>query len=94
MSLKSNDAKKVLNFNITTKTKGFTSVTTVDGDTVSEFFLFSKITQIIHHPGVGVEIVVDSGERRVFYNNTVGMSQTIYDTINNAMVSWVNSNLN
>lgn len=94
MSLKSNDAKKVLNFNIVTKTKGFTSTSTVGTDTISEYFLFSKITQIIHHPGVGVEIVVDSGDRRVFYNSTAGMSQTIYDTINNAMLSWINSNLN
>ena len=50
--------------------------------------------QLIHYPNVGVEIVNFNGERRVFYNDIVGQSQILFDLINNAIISWMNSNLN
>ena len=91
---KSKDAKKVLEFDITTHKKGFVSETTVDGNTIKEYFQFKEIQQIIHHTNVGVEIVGLNNSRRVFYNDGIGESQVLYDAINNTMITWMNSNLN
>ena len=93
MSIKSKDAKKVLEFDITTYTKGFISTTTIDGSTVKDYFQFKEIHQIIHHPNVGVEIVNYNDKRRVFYNDVEGESQILFDAINNKLTSWMNSNL-
>jgi len=94
MALKSKDAKKLLTYNITTYTKGFVSVSTIDGVIHSEFFQFREIHKILHHPGKGVEIVGYNRERRVFYNDVSGESTTLYNTLNNAMTVWMGSNLN
>lgn len=91
---KSKDARKTIEFDITTHTKGFISETTIDGNIVKEYFQFKEIRQIIHHPNVGVEIVGYNNDRRVFYNDKTGESQTLYDAINVNMVAWMNSNLN
>ena len=92
--MKSKDARKVLEFNINTHTKGFTAETTIDGSSVKEYFHFREIHQIIHHPNRGVEIVSYNDSRRVFYNDEPGESQQLYDAINGAMVSYMKSNLN
>lgn len=99
MSLSSKDAKKVKTFTITPYTKGFTSSFTIqdsNGNNVvtNEYFQFKEIYQVIQYPNFAVEIVNYSGTRRVFYNDTPGQSQTIFNTINTALLSWMNSNLN
>jgi len=90
----SKDAKKVKNFEIDTYTKGFTASSLVDGILTQEYFQFKEIQKIIHYPDRCVEIVSNNGTRRVFYNDTLGKSQELYDGLNNTMVSWMNSNLN
>ena len=98
MSILSKDAKKVRTFSITCYTKGFTSTFTTQENGVSittnEYFQFKEIYQVIHYPNIGVEIVNYTGTRRVFYNDTTGESQILFNTINNALISWMNSNLN
>ena len=99
MPHKSKDAKKVKEFNIICYTKGFTSDYTMKDENnndiiTNEYFQFKEIYQIIHYPDVGVEIVNFNGGRRVFYNDVSGESQILFDLINNALVSWMNSNLN
>jgi hypothetical protein len=94
MSLKFKDAKKVKQFNIETQKKGFTS-SYVEGDNIiNEYFQFKEIYQIIHFPGRGVEIVNFDTSRRVFYNDEDGKSQILFDALNTAMLSWMQSNLN
>lgn len=94
MSIKSKDAKKVTEFDITTHKKGFIAESTIDGDTIKEYFQFREIHQIIHHVGIGVEVVFYNEHRRVFYNDEPGMSQSLYDAINLNLLNWMNSNLN
>ena len=94
MPHKSKDAHKVKDFDINAYTKGFTSDFTLDGIVTKEYFQFKEIYQIIHYPDVGVEIVNYNGSRRVFYNDVTGESQILFDLLNNALVSWMNSNLN
>ena len=94
MPVISKDAKKVKTFVITAYTKGFTSTYTFDSIITNEYFQFKEIYQVLHYPNVGVEVVNYNGGRRVFYNDVVGESQILFDTINNALVSWMNSNLN
>lgn len=91
---KSKDAKKVREFDIETFTKGFTSTYTLDGISTSEYFQYKQIYQIIHYPGVGVEIVNYNGNRRVFYNDETGKSEELFNALNSTIVSWMNSNLN
>ena len=91
---KSKDAKKVLEFDITTHKKGFICESTVDGIITKEYFQFKEIHQILHHEGIGVEIVNFNDKRRVFYNDEPGNSVILYDAINNTMLTWMNSNLN
>lgn len=93
-SIESNDAKKVKTFAITTYTKGFTSTFTLDGIVTNEYFQFKEIYQVIHYPNVGVEIVTYNGSRRVFYNDAAGQSLILFNAINTALISWMNSNLN
>lgn len=90
----SKDAKKVKTFNINCYTKGFTSEHTLDGIMTEEYFQFREIYQIIHYPNVGVEVVNYNGQRRVFYNDTTGQSLILFNLLNNALISWINSNLN
>lgn len=94
MPIKSKDAQKVKEYDITTYTKGFIAVHTLDGVVTQEYFQFKEIQQIIHYPDTGVEIVYFNGRRRVFYNDLVGESQTLFDSLNATMVAWMNSNLN
>ena len=91
---KSKDAKKVLEYDITTHTKGFIAESAIDGSIVKEYFQFSEIHQIIHHPNIGVEIVNHNDKRRVFYNDVLGDSEILYDDINSSLLNWMNSNLN
>ena len=90
----SNDAKKAKTFAITAYTKGFTSTYTLDSLVTNEYFQFKEIYQVIHYPNVGVEIVNYNGSRIVFYNDSVGQSLVVFNYINTAMLSWLNSNLN
>lgn len=92
--MKTKDAQKILEFDILTYTKGFIASSVVDGNTVQEYFQFKEIQQIILHSDAAVEIVNFNDSRRVFYNDTTGESQTLFDLLNNTMVSWMNSNLN
>ena len=94
MGHKSKDAQKVLEFDIVTYTKGFTSEVTIDGSLIKEYFQFKEIHQIVHHPDIGVEIVGYNGGRRVFYNDVSGESLILFNSINNTMIAWMNSNLN
>ena len=92
---KSKDATKLIEFDITTYTKGFVSETVNSGGgIVKEYFHFKEIYHIVHHVNVGVEIVFYNGKHRVFYNDIVGESQLLFDMVNNNMLSWMNSNLN
>lgn len=91
---KSKDARKVLEFDITTHKKGFISETTIDEIVTKEYFQFDEIHQVLHHPGKGVEIVMYNDKRRVFYNDEEGLSLVLYDAINGTMETWINTNLN
>ena len=90
----SKNAKKSIIFDITTHTKGFISESTIEGNTTKGYFQFKEIHELIHHPGVGVEIVGYNDRRRVFYNDETGKSLELYDAINAKMLSWMDSNLN
>lgn len=90
----SKDAKSLKEYQIDTYTKGFVSVSVVDGNTIQEYFAFKDIAQIIHHPNVGVEIVRLNNNRKVFYNDTPGEALILFDGLNSPMLSWMNSNLN
>jgi hypothetical protein len=92
--LESKDAKKVKTFSIKTYTKGFTSTYILNEITTNEYFQFREISQIIYYPNIGVEVVNFNGNRRVFYNDTQGESEVLFDTINTAMIKWMGSNLN
>lgn len=92
--IKTKDAKKVKEFDISTITKGFLATSTTDDIVTYEYFQFKEIRQIIHYPGRGVEIVNYSGDRRVFYNDETGQSLKLFDTLNTKMNAWMNSNLN
>lgn len=94
MSLKSKDAKKAKEYDISTYTKGITSTYTINGIVTNEFFQFKEISQIIHYPNIGVEIINYNGSRRVFYNDIPGQSQALFDSFNTKMNSWMTSNLN
>jgi len=94
MSLKSKDAKKVKEFDITPYKKGFESTFTIDEIITNEYFQFREIYQIIHYPGNGVEVVNYNENRRVFYNDEEGQSKIIFDTLTLAMKNWMESNLN
>jgi len=94
MSIKSNDAKKVKEFDILTYAKGFVASNTTDGILTQEFFQFKEIQQIIHYVNTGVEIVFFNGKRRVFYNDLAGQSLILYNALNSTMLTWMNSNLN
>jgi len=93
MGIKSKNAKKTLEFDITTFKQGFVSETTIDGSTIKEIFHFKQIRQIIHHPGRGVEIVEHNEGRRVFYNDVEGESLLLFDAIKVNMDSWLDSNI-
>ena len=92
--IKAKDARKVLDFDITTHIKGFIAETIINGSVYKEYFQFKEIHQVIHHPAVGVEIVGYNNKIRVFYNDEEGKSQLLYDGINVAMAAWMNSNFN
>tara|TARA_R110002153_G_scaffold20115_1_gene68440 strand:+ start:490 stop:789 length:300 start_codon:yes stop_codon:yes gene_type:complete len=99
MSYNSKDAKKVKEFDISCHTKGFTSSFTVLDEKKNEiltyeYFKFKEIYQIVHYPSVGVEIINYNGDRRVFYNDSLGAAHILFTLINKAIVSWMNSNLN
>ena len=91
-SFKSKNAKKIIEYDIDSYTKGFISTTIIDVNTVQEYFPFAQITQIIHHPNVGVEIVRSNNLRKVYYNDVVGESQIIFDDLNSKMVAWMSTN--
>ena len=90
----SKDAKKVREFSIETYKKGFSAISTVEGITVQEYFQFQEIRQIIHYPDAGVEIVGYNGSRRVFYNDSLGEAQILFDSLNSTMLAWMDTNLN
>lgn len=92
--VKFKDAKQIKEFDILTYTKGFVASSVVDGVVIQEYFQFKEIHQILHHTDAAVEIVFFNDKRRVFYNDTTGESQTLYDSLNNTMTAWMNSNLN
>lgn len=94
MSGKSNDARKVKEFAISTYTKGFVASNTIDNILTQEFFQFQEIHQIIHYKNVGVELVLFNGKRRVFYNDLADQSVALYNSLNNSMISWMNSRSN
>ena len=91
---KTKSAKKLKEYDIDTYTKGFISSSIVAGNTVQEYFPFDVISQIIHHPGTGVEIVQFNELRKVFYNDVEGESLVIFNELNSKMVAWMSSNLN
>lgn len=89
------DAKKLKSYNVITYKKGIMSTSTdVNGIQTNDFFLFSEIHNIIHHPNVGIEIVLHTKNRRVFYNDIQGEIETLFNLLRNAIDSWINSNLN
>lgn len=92
--IKSKDARKVKEFDIYPYKKGFVADSTIDGITTQEYFQFKEIHQILHYIETGVEIVNFNGKRRVFYNDETGQSLILFDTLNDTMISWMNSNLN
>lgn len=90
----SKNSDKTLEYNITTHKKGFSSTTLKDGKNVTEYFQFKEISQIIHHPDIGIEIIGYNNGRRVFYNDIDGESLNLYTALNQTMVTWMESNLN
>lgn len=94
MTIRTRDAKKVLEYDISTYRKGFVAETIIDGIVTKEYFQFKQIHKVLHHPGKGVEIVGYNKDRRVFYNDGDGESQILYEAINTTMINWMKSNLN
>ena len=91
---KSKDAKSLKEYNISDYTKGFVATSVLNGIITTDYFQYRNIYNIIHHSGIGVEIICYNGTRRIFYHNTVGDSQILFDLINTRMSTWVGSNLN
>lgn len=89
--LKSNDAKKLKNFDLSVSYKGFISKTTIDDETHVEIFLFQEISEVIHYLNKGIEIVLLNGNRRMFYNDEDGASQKAFDFITSQIQEWLSS---
>ncbi len=92
--VKFKNAKKTLEFDILTKTKGFIAEATEEGNTTREYFQFKEIHQIILHPNIGIEIVGYNDSRRVFYNDEEGEALIMFNLITGTMNTWMNTNLN
>ncbi len=92
--IKSKDAKNLIEFNISTHTKGFIAESVINGNTIKEYFQFKEIYKLIHHPGIGIEIVGYNKLRRVFYNSETGKSLELYNAIDVTISAWMDSNLN
>lgn len=92
--IQSKDAKKALDYSITPYTKGFLVESVIDGTDRKEYFQFREIHKIIHHPGVGVEIIGYKKHIRVFYNDGPGESEILFNEIHTKMLEWLGSNLN
>lgn len=92
--IKSKDARKVLEFDITAHRKGFISENSIGGVVTREYFHYREIYKVIHHVGKGVEIVNYNEKRRVFYNDNNSETQVLYDILNNKILKWMNSNRN
>lgn len=92
--INSKDAKKSLTYGITPYTKGLLVESVIDGADIREYFQFREIHKVIHHPGVGVEVIGYNKEIRVFYNDGTGESEILFNEIHTKMLGWINSNLN
>ena len=68
MGSKTNDSKKLREYDINAHRKGFTAESIVDGNIISEYFQFKEIHKIIYHSN-SIEIVNYNEFVRVFYNN-------------------------
>ena len=92
--VKSKDAKSLKEYNITDYTKGFVATSVLDGVITTDYFQYRNIYNIVNHVNIGVEIICYNGIRRVFYHNTAGESEILFNLINTRMNAWVGSNLN
>jgi hypothetical protein len=93
-SHKTNDAKRVREFDIETYRKGFVVKNTLNDIITQEYFQFKEIQKIIYYPDTGVEIININGDIRVFYNDSSGASAELFDALNDTMIDWMKSNLN
>lgn len=64
--MKSSDAKRLKEYDILSYNKGFISTSTLNGVTTTDYFLYSRIYNLLHHPNIGIEVVSYNGNRRVF----------------------------
>ena len=92
--VKSKDAKNLKEYDITAYTKGLLATSTINNITTHDYFQYKQIYNILHHKNVGIEIIGYSGIRRVFYHNTDGESQILFDLISAKMNDWLGTNLN
>ena len=91
---KPKDAKRLKEYDITAYTKGFLAISTLDGITTNDFFQYKQIYNIVHHPGVGIEIIGYNGNRRIFYHDDDGDSMILFDLVSTKMNAWMQSNKN
>lgn len=93
MGRKTNDSKKLREYDINAHRKGFTAESIVDGNIISEYFQFNEINKIIYHSNA-IEIVNYNESVRVFYNDKTTETLDLYEAITNKMLVWMNSNRN
>lgn len=89
-NLKTQDAKKLKEFEIIPFRKGFVSSSKTEDIVMNEFFQYKEISQIIHHMNVGVEIINYNGGRRLFYNVEREKSEELYNSLNKRIFEWLN----
>lgn len=64
--VKSNDAKNLTDYNITAYTKGFVASGVFNNIMTNNYFQYKEIYNVVHHVGVGVEIICYNGIRKIF----------------------------
>lgn len=87
--LRGNDAKKLKNFDLSISYKGFISSSIVNDETHIEVFLFEQISEVVHYPNKGVEIILLNSRRKMFYNDEDGASQKAFDFILSQIQEWM-----
>ena len=91
---KAKDAKNLKEYDIIAYTKGFVSTSIENGVITNDFFHYKQIYNIVHHPNTGIEIISYNGNRRIFYHDTSGESEILFNLVLEKMNVWMQSNKN
>lgn len=91
---KPKDSKGLNEYDILTYNKGFTAKRFINGNTISDYFQYKEIYNLVHHPNVGIEIIEYNGNRRIFYHDEDGDSVILFNLVKAKIQDWLQSNKN